>query len=322
MEKIQKGIINTNLRIVTQNDVGNHALPDEEFLASYHIPGQEDRIESFLDNKLSERDDRMLFDEVNHVYYVDGIRVPISATTLLGQFHSHFDADDAIKKMRGGRNWRNKQLDYMKPDGAIMTNDEIKEQWAYKNKVAQDRGTLMHWQIEQRLNGRMVEEEHSKEFLLFSNFARDWLWNGQRLVYRTEANLFHIGLRMAGQADLICMESDGTLSIFDWKRSKEIRRSNRYQSMMPPLENLHDCNYEHYALQLNLYRYVLETEYDRRVSLMYLVILHPSQLDYEVIPVPDMSTEINRIVDCLTERGCAGSPVPGNAEFPNLRARS
>ena len=206
--------------------------------------------------------------------------------------------------------------------GTEFTDREIKEGWEFNGNVQRSRGTLMHWHIEQRLNGRHILPPHSTEFQMFFNFAKDWLWGKGRQVYRTEANLYHIGLSVAGQADLICVEGDGTLSIFDWKRTREIKRTNRYEKMKPPLDDFQDCNYLHYCLQLNLYRYIIESEYERTVSLMYLVILHPSQLAYEVIPVPQMGEEINKVVDYLIAQGQAGEPVPGNVASPFSRKRA
>lgn len=40
--------------------------------------------------------------------------------------------------------------------------------------------------------------------------------------------------------------------------NKEIKMSNKYQSMLPPVNHLDDCNYIHYNLQLSLYSYMLE----------------------------------------------------------------
>jgi len=41
--------------------------------------------------------------------------------------------------------------------------------------------------------------------------------------FRAEVNLFHVGLVLAGQPDLLMMDPAGDLAIVDWKRSKNIR---------------------------------------------------------------------------------------------------
>ena len=49
--------------------------------------------------------------------------------------------------------------------------------------------------------------------------------------------------------------------LFDWKRSKQIKKENRYRKGKHPLNHLDDANYWHYALQLNIYKYILEKNY-------------------------------------------------------------
>ena len=71
------------------------------------------------------RDTRVIFEEEGHRYKVDGKTVPSSVTTILGKFHSHFDGAAAIKKMRQGRCWPTKRLEFLTPEGREMTDDEI-----------------------------------------------------------------------------------------------------------------------------------------------------------------------------------------------------
>lgn len=72
------------------------------------------------------------------------------------------------------------------------------------------------------------------------------------------------GLRIAGQADLI-VKSGNDIDILDWKTNKEIKKRGFYNSskkknvcLKYPLNNLEDCNYNIYQLQLSLYAYMLQ----------------------------------------------------------------
>ena len=76
--------------------------------------------------------------------------------------------------------------------------------------------------------------------------------------------------------------------------------------MMPPLHHLPDCNYFTYALQLNVYRHILESEYDLRVSRMILGIVHPLRSAPLCLELPRMDDEIALIV---AHEG--GQPSPG-----------
>ena len=72
------------------------------------------------------------------------------------------------------------------------------------------------------------------------------------------------GLHIAGQADLI-VKSGNDIDILDWKTNKEIKRRGFYNSskkknvcLKYPLNNIEDCNYNIYQLQLSLYAYMLQ----------------------------------------------------------------
>ena len=56
------------------------------------------------------------------------------------------------------------------------------------------------------------------------------------------------------------------LVVADWKRSKDIKRENPWESGRHPLTScMPSANYWHYALQLSTYRYVLEKYYGCKI---------------------------------------------------------
>ena len=236
---------------------------------------------------------------------MDGKTVPSSVTTILGKFHSHFDGAAAIKKMRQGRCWPTKRLEFLTPEGREMTDDEILQKWENSKVVASNRGTLMHYQIEMYINGATVDDPWSPEFKQFLDFyAREMEPYGLE-PFRTEATLFHCGLNVAGQADFLARVrgSDGDLVLFDWKRSKEIRFQNAFEQMKEPVAHFSDCNFHRYALQLNMYRYILQTEYGYNVVRMVLGVFHPEPVGRApeplTVPIPVLDTETEAIVRAL-----------------------
>ena len=72
-----------------------------------------------------------------------------------------------------------------------------------------------------------------------------------------------------------------------------------------------------YALQLNVYRSILEDEYDYRVSLMLLGQVHPELAGPKIIFVPRMEEELQPVVEDQVARRLAWpEPRPGEtAEF-------
>jgi ATP-dependent DNA helicase PIF1 len=90
---------------------------------------------------------------------------------------------------------------------------------------------------------------------------------------------------------------DSTLSIYDWKRSKDISiKSFNNETGKYPLDNVLDANYYHYSLQLNLYKRILEKYYDKKIKEMFLVVLHPNNSNYEKINILNMEKEIDLIL--------------------------
>ena len=108
--------------------------------------------------------------------------------------------------------------------------------------------------------------------------------------------MFHCGLGIAGQADCLCLDDNGDIIIWDWKRSRNIRMDS-CQQMLPPLQHLPDCNYWTYAIQLNLYRYIIETEYRMPVSKMILGIVHPLISGPMCLEIPRLDAEIALVVE-------------------------
>ena len=98
---------------------------------------------------------------------------------------------------------------------------------------------------------------------------------------------------------MIYENPDGTLSIYDWKRAKNITRINNWNkfALPPQICHLPDSNFWHYALQLNTYKVILEDKYDKKVTDLYLVRLHPDaeEKNYELIKLPDLSTEVRQL---------------------------
>ena len=213
-------------------------LGDDQFLCAFQLPS--DRCDALARRNPMPRERRITFDEVDHVYTVDGIRVPISATGFLHCFSEEFVASDAIAAMQAGRHWESRRDEFLRDDGDLMSPDEIACKWVKNGAVQRARGTLLHYHAEQLLNDRVIEEPHSPEFKQIIEIvdAIKSRWE----VYRTEFSMFHCGLRLAGQADQLCRDADGRLVIIDWKRSREIKY-DAFRPMKPPLEHLPDCNY-------------------------------------------------------------------------------
>ena len=95
---------------------------------------------------------------------------------------------------------------------------------------------------------------------------------------------------------MVFEKTDGHLLIYDWKRCKEITKTNGFNKWgnKECIEHLPDTNFWHYSLQLNTYKTILEEKYDKIVDELYLVCLHPENKnkDYQMIKVANLQEEV------------------------------
>lgn len=243
----------------------------------------------FLESKNHHpRDDRIRFQEEGHLYFLDGDATDIvSVTTMIKSFCQPFDADAIITKMQNSKSWGPKHKYYG------QTREEIKRGWEENRDDSSTRGTELHRSIELYYN-EVPEPLESPEYQYFVKFTED---HPDLVPYRTEWVVYSEEHRVCGSIDMVLENPDGTLSIRDWKRSKEIKKTNPFARMKFPVDHLPDCNYYHYCLQLNLYKWILETYYEKTVKDMALVVFHPNHANYQIYRVPDMREEIDSIMN-------------------------
>ena len=117
---------------------------------------------------------------------------------------------------------------------------------------------------------------------------------------------------MAGQAGALFRNDRNQFAILDWKRSKAIRFECPFRRLREPLGNLEECNGWLYSLQLNVYRWILESEYGIEVSMLALAMVHPELSAPRLIRVPRMEEEMRLIIEHQVETGLAWpDPSPG-----------
>jgi hypothetical protein len=240
-------------------------------------------------------------------------------TTWIHQHFEHFDAKKVIAAMmRNEKKW-NDPIANAKYYG--KTAEEIEEMWSKAGREASEKGTAMHYKIECFYNtppdtADDTTDTPDTDFQYFMNFHNEHVASPTTATlrpYRTEWTVFHEEARIAGSIDMVyevidlttmtdpTTITDPTLAIYDWKRCREITKTNRANKFAthPAIEHLPDTNYWHYALQLNLYKYILQTKYDKKITDLYIIVLHPEAQNYQRIKLPDLQSEV---ADLITER--------------------
>ncbi len=235
------------------------------------------------------RDARLLFDEQQHIYTCDG-RQLMSVTTLVESYFEQFDAEY----------WAERKATPFRPKEAILA------EWAAKGKIARDLGTQMHARIEKYYLGENDGSEYASDdtFSRFLQFA-----GGIRLTpYRTEWRIYAEEYGLAGTLDFLAMNDRGEYEIWDWKRSSKLVDAasgdvidyNRYgKHAFAPICHIPDTTFHHYALQVSVYRYILEHKYGIRPVAGHLGVFHPDYSTYYIVDVPYLEDEVHEILSQL-----------------------
>jgi ATP-dependent exoDNAse (exonuclease V) beta subunit len=261
------------------------------------------------------RDKNIKFFEKGHKYVisVDPNTTYTSVTTWNHTLFPQFDADEVITNMMKGKGWKEGHKYWG------QTPEQIKQLWDSNKNTVANSGTDLHFEIECFMNNKKLKQVYytnqdlykiyqenpeniktSIEWQYFINFIKD---HPELKPYRTEWLIYDEDLKISGSIDMVYENPDGTLSIYDWKRAKNITRINNFNrfALHPFVCHLPDSNYWHYAMQLNTYKYILERKYNKKIRDLFLVRLHPEaeEKNYELITLPNLSTEIE---DLFLER--------------------
>ena len=246
------------------------------------------------------RDDKITFDEGPHIYtFTEHPDTKItSVTTLVHQWVNPFDAEAILDRIFSA--------DPIKEKYKGHTRESLKAQWKETGEVGSRMGTELHQDIEDYYNGKRVTNDSAEwqHFMKFDAATTDSL-----KPYRTEWIVYDVPLKIAGSIDMVFENPDGTLSIYDWKRVKAINQASGFGNFLrhPSLTDFPDSNYWHYSFQLNIYKYLLEKNYQKKVTRLCLVQLHPSKKTFEVFACADLQDKVREIMD-LRRSELAPSP--------------
>lgn len=249
---------------------------------------EEKRLEQYRFNMRNKhwRDDNISFRKADHLYIVDGTLLD-SVTTFVKNCFPEFDSEFHAKR---------------KAEALGITKEAVLEMWDKKGRESREQGTAMHEKIESYYLGKSVSTDST--FELFKIFANKITLK----PYRTEWAVYDWEQKIAGTIDFVGYQN-GEYIIYDWKRSDKliaknglpIKNSQYGEKALPPIENLDDSPYYHYALQLSLYKYILEKNYGITVSKLRLGIFHPSYNKPYVLEMPYLKNEIDTLFGLRSE---------------------
>jgi hypothetical protein len=276
---------------------------------------------SYLSSKYPHpRDKSIRFEDkyqgLEHVYLVDwegknefDTKRYKSASGFYKQYFPEFDSDGIISKMMASAKWSKSKY-------YGMSVQEIKDQWNKTGQDASAQGNAHHLKCEQYYNGIDLKEPYGKPIEQFLQFVND---HKHLKPFRTEWLLrSDIEHRICGTPDMLfvsnrqVVQKDAPktlyLTLFDWKNSKAIKKYNMWEKGYAPFDDLPNCNYFHYAIQLNVYKYMIEQFYGRmevdgviydkiEIDQMFLIVMHDNREKYLKLLLPNYQDRIKIIFD-------------------------
>ena len=201
-------------------------------------------------------------------------------------------------------------LRYIQREAEKLNRDEeelFREFQALRDEAAV-LGTELHLQIENYYIKKPFDDS-LQEFKYFLAFEKEKIIPKELIFAEAEKKVFHSKFNVAGTVDCLFKSSDGKFVMVDWKRSKKliVQGTNKpdkrgFQIEIEGLTDLTNCSYYRYCIQQNMYKYILEKEYNIVISDMILAVLHEKYSNYHTIKLPVMLNEIKIILNSVNHK--------------------
>ncbi len=214
--------------------------------------------------KLKNKQKEIAFYEDTHEYFYKGKKLP-SVSSYIEKYSNPFDPDGSILKRIAKRN--------------KISPEQQKEKWEKIAEEACDKGTRIHLEHEEMLQG--IKEPNE--------LITDLKNRGLELI-DTEIILFNENL--AGQCDVLMYDQPrDKIILVDFKTNKKpITPENKYMKFMKhPYGILPDTSYGHYTLQLSIYRNLL---INWGIPVEECMIIHLLDEGYEIIDIEPISVKV------------------------------
>lgn len=226
-------------------------------------------------NKILDKSKLISLEEESHTYSLLNSDIEFkSVTEFIHTFFKPFDEQKIAKKLTQTN---------LKYKG--MSVEQLIHSW---NK-RRDRGTIVHKQIEDFINSDFKIRDNEITNLDLKaiqgiNFIKQKCIKETNLL-ASEVIIYSEDLKLAGTIDLMIFNKEKNhISIVDWKTNKKINKksfNSTQKGIKFPLNNMDDCNFNHYNLQLSMYQYILESYYNVTVNGLFLVHLSEQAFNYK-----------------------------------------
>ena len=184
----------------------------------------------------------VIFDEAAHTYTHESYGKLISVTTLLGKYKKPFNSDyhaERVSKREG------------------VSKEMVLEMWESEKNKACDKGTKIHKLLEDYICYGDVMDDYGWLYKSYDKSVEYYIDKYNKV--HCEKLLYNEQYKVAGTADLIYEHSKDEFTLGDFKTNKKFRFSSPFgERLLAPVDHLHNCENNIYALQLSMYAYFYE----------------------------------------------------------------
>ena len=244
--------------------------------------------------------DKYKFFENGHYYTYKDKQVGISVTKYISQFENEFDSDTLSRKVA---------------DKNGISQFEVLNEWKRKGEYSCLKGTAIHeWlqdnyanreykfdlsQLEEYPEYYKIEDiEHLKQMAI--DFINDY--KNRYILIGDEILCGIPDFDIASAIDLLFYDTiKNEVVLADIKTNTDLKgwknTPSYVKKMLQPLEDIKDITFEHYKIQLSIYRYFLEEYAHIPISdNMFIVYLSEKEKSYNIIQIPYLKNEVEKIL--------------------------
>jgi hypothetical protein len=216
-------------------------------------------------------EDILYLDEKHeYVNLVTGEKLP-SVTSFIKKFSKPFDEEYWL-------NYKSKQLG--------VSKESLRQEWQMKGKVGRELGTIIHNYLEARFQ-RKVFKPTIPSYIDGDKVNR--IIEVCERYYNDNKHLKVEALELVVGNDVIAGTLDKLVEGGLLRDFKTGSLKDGYDFMFSPFENLIDSSLNKYAIQLNVYRQLLE---EKNIKINKMEIVFFTELGYEMYDIPFLNVPI------------------------------
>jgi hypothetical protein len=234
------------------------------------------------------------FLEEAHRYFINGTPSnDLSVTRLIKKFKREFKQQEMASRVA-------------KKTG--KTEQQVLAEWETNRLYSSTLGTILHKYVESFYKKSSFNLDVSYEGLGFDEKQKlktnlPILVEYFQTFYKENKHLeclkneFVIGdledTKVCGTADMLCInQKTSMLEILDFKTNKKISRSSMFAKLFYPFDDMDECEFNEYTIQLNTYKYFIEKYTNIVVGDMKLIWLQATNNNYKIISLPNIQEKI------------------------------